>query len=112
MRRTLLLGFVVLALAACGGASAAKPLQVEFGMSGGNIRPQRFSVTVNGNLASELRSAFALDGVTNRNCPATLPDMASEYIRVDGRTVTVHGECEPPFQRLVQKLYGLAGAHG
>jgi hypothetical protein len=37
--------------------------------------------------------------------------MASEYIRVDGRTVTRHGECEP-FQRLVQKLYGLAGAHG
>jgi hypothetical protein len=33
-------------------------------------------------------------------CPKTLPDVAAEFIRVEGRTVRVHGSCIARFNRL------------
>ncbi len=103
MRRLAPAAVLVLALAACGGSS--KSLHVEFGTSGGNILPHAFSVSVNGNLAGDLRSAFASAGFVSRQCSGTLPDEATEYIRIDGRKVSVRGACEPRFTRLWNKLY-------
>jgi hypothetical protein len=33
-------------------------------------------------------------------CPNTLPDVAAQFIRVEGRTVRVHGACISRFNRL------------
>jgi hypothetical protein len=110
VRWLILLAVLALGLAACGGSSqAAKPVKVEFGTTGGNIRPQAFVLTVNGDLASELQKALGAGGLTSRQCAGLLPDAAAEYIRVGGRTVTVHGSCEPRFTGLWNKLYALRG---
>jgi hypothetical protein len=103
---------IALGLAACGGSSqAAKPVQVVFGTTGGNILPQKYALTVNGELANQLRKAGTPGGVLS--CKGTLPDVAAMYIRVDGRMVlTVHGSCDPSFTRLWNKLYALRGTSG
>jgi hypothetical protein len=111
VRRLSLIAVLALGLAACGGSSqAAKPLRVEFGIAGGNILPRKYTLSVNGHLASELRSAFGSGGLVSRRCSGMLPDVAGEYIRVGGRTVTVVGACEPRFTQLWKTLY--AGTHG
>jgi hypothetical protein len=93
----------------------------EFGRTGGNIRP--FTVTVS--KAGVVRTAGAapahiavvskhqlavLAGIASAvrfstipavtACPNTLPDVAAEFIRVEGRTVRVHGTCLKGFNRL------------
>ena len=39
-----------------------------------------------------------------RECARALPDAATLFIRVGGRTVRVHGACEPRFSRLWKTL--------
>jgi len=109
MRRFGALAVLALALAACGGSSHGfKPLRVEFGTSGGNILPQKFVVTVNGDLANRLRHQSG--GVLT--CKGTLPDVAAAYVRIEGRTFTVRGSCDPGFTHLWRRLYALRGAPG
>jgi len=105
VRRPLVLVLLALGVAACGSsapAPTAKPTEVAFGRGGGNILPQRFVVSAHGRLAAQVRAAFG--GLTSRQCPGTLPDLATEYIRFEGRTVRVHGNCEPAFSRLWNAL--------
>jgi hypothetical protein len=109
VRRLSLLAVLALGLGACGGSSrAAKPVQVVFGTTGGNIRPQKFVLTVSGNLAKQLSDQSG--GVLT--CKGTLPDVAATYVRMEGRTFTVRGSCDPEFARLWNKLYALRGASG
>jgi hypothetical protein len=109
VRRLFLIAVLALGLAACGGSSrTGSPLRVEFGTSGGNIRPQKFVVTVSGDLANRLRDQAG--GLLT--CEGTLPDVAAAYVRMDGRTFTVHGSCDPSFSHLWRKLYALRGASG
>jgi hypothetical protein len=112
VRRLLLIAAIALGLAACGGSSqAAKPMRVEFGTKGGNIRPRTFAITVSGSPANQLRKLGTPGGVLS--CKGTLPDVAAIYIRVEGRMVmTVHGSCYPSFTRVWKKLYALRGSSG
>lgn len=89
-------------LAACGGSPVTQPSRIEVGVTGGNIRPHKAVITLTGDRESRVRAAFA--GLTSRRCPGTLPDIATEYIRFEGRTVRVHGACEPAFTRLWNAL--------
>lgn len=93
----------------------------EFGRTGGNIRPftvtvsktgvvrtagaapahlavvSKHQLTVLAGIALTVRFS-TLPAVTA--CPNTLPDIAAEFIRVEGRTVRVHGACLKGFNRL------------
>ena len=92
-----------------------------FGRAGGNIMPFTVSIATSGRVTatgaapahttklSKLRLANlnravldsqfeAMPAVTN--CKGTLPDIASQVIRVGGRTVRVHGGCVARFNRL------------
>ncbi|HZR91753.1 MAG TPA: hypothetical protein VFA44_05015, partial [Gaiellaceae bacterium] len=72
---------------------------------GGNIRPLRLNVWRGSLVVSmDARLRRELPGLSSRQCPGTLPDIATEYIRFEGRTVRVHGNCEPAFTRLWDKL--------
>jgi hypothetical protein len=93
----------------------------EFGRTGGNIQP--FTITIS--KAGVVRTAGAAPahiGVVSKHqltvlagialavrfttipavtaCPKTLPDVAATFIRVEGRTVRVHGTCLTRFNRL------------
>ena len=93
----------------------------EFGRTGGNIQP--FTVTIS--KTGVVRTAGAAPahiGVVSKHqltvltgialavrfaaipavtaCPKTLPDVAAQFIRVEGRTVRVHGSCLARFNRL------------
>lgn len=116
---------IVATSAACGvSGSSTKPESVVFGVSGGNIAPfqvtiapdghvshtgavrpgrQRLSPARAASLSRRVQQEFA-GGLTSRRCPGTNPDFASSYIRAPGRTVTVHGDCEPSFTKLWQTL--------
>lgn len=48
-------------------------------------------------------------GLKSRLCPGTNPDVGSEFIHAYGRTVRVHGGCEPRFSRLWATLAKAAG---
>jgi hypothetical protein len=93
----------------------------EFGRTGGNIRPftvtisktgvvraagaapahipvlSKHQLTVLTGLALAVRFS-TIPAVTA--CPNTLPDVAAQFIRVEGRTVRVHGKCLKGFNRL------------
>src|SRR5437868_5157855 len=92
-----------------------------FGRAGGNIMPFTVSIATSGRvtatgaapehatMVSKLRLANLNRAVLDArfgtmpavtNCPGTLPDIASEVIRVGGRTVRVHGGCVVRFNRL------------
>ncbi len=108
MRRLALLALLAAVLAACGSSStstAAKSGPIVFGVSGGNVRPfhKEIPAAQAGSLQRKVRAAFAA-GLASRQCPGTLPDVATMYIRFAGRTVRVHGACEPAFTRLWNAL--------
>jgi hypothetical protein len=92
-----------------------------FGRTGGNIMPFTISIATTGRvtatgaapaharMVSKLRLANLNRAVVDAgfqtmpvvtNCPGTLPDIASQVIRVGGRTVRVHGGCVVRFNRL------------
>lgn len=54
-------------------------------------------------LSRLVRDDFAA-GLKSRLCPGTNPDVGSDFIHAYGRTVRVHGNCEPRFHRLWDTL--------
>lgn len=120
-----LLAAIVLAAASLAAVPAAGAVPhaaaFVFGRSGGNIIP--FTVTIAGSgsvhvqgpvkagrtslnaaqLKSLQRLAASLRFVTlpaQTNCPGTLPDIATTFVQVGGRTVRVHGTCVPRYAKL------------
>ncbi len=128
-----MLALLVAGLAACGGSSAATPAAIEIGTTGGNIIPTKAVLEADGHVQGSVLSmrghgpprhllpestvlsfdrqvgaAFAA-GLASRQCPGVLPDFASAYIAFKGKTVTVHGNCEPRFSALWNKLADATG---
>jgi hypothetical protein len=90
---------------------------IAFGQTGGNILP--FTVTIGAHGAvtasARIRAKPRIDAATQARlerlaklvrfaalpartaCTGTLPDIASGWIRMDGRTAQVHGGCSPRF---------------
>jgi hypothetical protein len=122
-KHALLAVVVLLALVPAAGASSQRGFA--FGRLGGNIRPYTVSVASDGRVhvsgaatagrakltAAQLASLdrvaadarfTSLPAMTN--CPGTLPDVATTFIRVGGKTVRVHGNCVPRFAKLFTAL--------
>lgn len=124
----------VAALLACGESAAsttANPIQIVFGIGGGNTVPSQVTIEPTGRIHSSgfmqptrhrltaaktaslsrlVRYEFA-SGLKSRQCPGTNPDIGWDYIRALGRTVRVHGNCEPRFQRLWTTLAAAVRLH-
>jgi hypothetical protein len=119
----------VAALAACGASSAStRPQRIVFGIAGGNVVPWSVTIEPTGrvrttgspsarhrlsrakvaSLVRLVRHEFA-SGLRSRQCSGTLPDIGSVYIVFGGRTVRVHGSCEPRFTRLWDTLARAVG---
>jgi hypothetical protein len=136
VRRLILLAVLSLGLAACGSSGTpatgpgqtGHPIQVEFGVTGGNIVPFTISISPDGKIneqgtlrvgkkhvasatVASLSDAVRSDlpGLSDRQCKGTLPDVGSRFIKADGKTVTVHGSCEAGFERLWSQLTAAAG---
>ena len=109
------------ALAACGGSAAVTRAPIVFGITGGNIPPYRVSIEPDGTVRGaghrqipparvrRLQQEIEQAHLTSRRCDGTLPDVASRYIRAAGRMVTVHGACEPSFERVWDDLAQAVG---
>jgi hypothetical protein len=124
MRRHVPLAAVVLlAFVPAGGASPQRGFG--FGRLGGNIRPYTVSIATDGLIhssgpvtagrmklsAAQLASLDRAVAATRfaslpamTNCPGTLPDIATTFIRVGTKTVRVHGSCVPRFSKLFTAL--------
>jgi hypothetical protein len=126
VRAVPLLAIVVLAAAAACGASAAANPPIRFGVTGGNLAGYKVtiqpggSVRIKGTLTTaadkitpaqvrRLRREIRHAHLTSRHCPGVLPDFASHFIELGGRTVTVHGSCEARFQRVWNDLVRTTG---
>jgi hypothetical protein len=93
---------------------------VGFGTYGGTLVPLRVTIESTGrvrwsgttlrlrrrlsqakvvSLSRLVRAGFAA-GLRSRQCPGVNPDFARHFVRALGRVVTVHGNCEPRFNRL------------
>jgi hypothetical protein len=115
VRRFALIPVVAAAAILVGPAASASP-GYSFGRAGGNIMP--FTVTISAagavkvsgpvkvgrahltasRLASIDSAAVGLAWAqVPKMCPGTLPDIASTWIKVGTRTVSVHGSCSPVF---------------
>ncbi|HET9114839.1 MAG TPA: hypothetical protein VFN33_01970 [Gaiellaceae bacterium] len=122
MRPALLLlaASVVAAVAAC-GASAGGRTPIVFGTTGGNLAGYHVTIQPNGSVrlrgrgwkfhkqirparVRQLRRDIRRANLASRVCPGTLPDFASKFIRVGGRTFQVRGGCEPRFRRVFDAL--------
>jgi hypothetical protein len=125
-----LVAAVAVAVAASGvAATSSRPHRIAFGITGGNIVPFTVTLEPNGrirhsgpraparhrlshaeiaSLSHLVRIDFAA-GLASRRCPGTNPDVASGFIRALGRTVTVHGSCEPRFTKLWATLMRTVG---
>jgi len=126
MRRVLPIAAVLLAVVAAEPAgSSVEPSGFAFGRSGGNIRPFAVAIANSGVVrtsgavtvlrkkltAAQLVSLNRVAIETSfeklpqaTNCPGTLPDVASTYVRVGARTVRVHGNCVPRYARMWRAL--------
>jgi hypothetical protein len=112
--RVVVLAAIAAALTGCGsGTTGHTP--IVFGITGGNIRPYRVSIQPNGSVrvrgaqrtarrqipparVQQLRHEIQRAHLGGRMCSGVLPDAAGRYIRLGSRTVTVHGDCEAPFE--------------
>jgi hypothetical protein len=125
VRRLAALVAIAATSAACGASGpSTRPEPVVFGVSGGNLAPYQVTIGPNGQigytghpkpwrrrlsraraaaLSRLVRQGFA-GGLTSRQCPGTNPDFAAGFIRASGRTITVHGSCEPGFTKLWDML--------
>ena len=115
-----MLAAIVATLAGCGASSTAHG-PIVFGITGGNIAPYRISIQPNGGVRGashrripparvrRLRREIEQAHLTSRTCAGALPDVASQYIRVGRRTVTVHGDCETSFERVWNDLAQVVG---
>jgi hypothetical protein len=93
----------------------------EFGRTGGNIQPFTVTISSTGVVRASGAAPKHLAVVSKHQltvltgiavavrfstipavtaCPNTLPDVAAQLIRVEGRTVRVHGACVARFNRL------------
>jgi hypothetical protein len=111
---------VAAALTGC-RSSATTHGPIQFGITGGNIAPYRVSIQPSGVVQGasrrqiapgrvrQLRREIEQAHLTSRECTGALPDVASQYIRVSGRTVTVHGGCEASFRRVWNDLAQAVG---
>jgi hypothetical protein len=119
MQRALAVGLAATALVPA--ATASQQQGFAFGRSAGNIRPFRVVISTEGTVRltgpvqigrmhltriqlGELNRLAATGrfGTLPRttSCPGTLPDVATTFIRVGPRTVSVHGTCLASFQHL------------
>jgi hypothetical protein len=115
----LLAVFAAAAVAAC-GASAGGSVPIVFGITGGTVVPYRVTIEPNGSVrvsrgwrvrkqilpmqARRLRTEIRNAHLTTRMCAGALPDFATSYIRLGGRTFKLHGRCEPRFSRVFGDL--------
>ena len=126
MRRAFPLVFLLLAASAAAPAEGTvAPTGFAFGRLGGNIRPYKVTIANSGvvrtsgavmvkrrmltnvQLATLNRVATETDFEmlpAATNCPGTLPDVASTYVRVGARTVRVHGNCIARYARMWKAL--------
>jgi hypothetical protein len=126
MRRAVPIAVLLLAIAAADPVGGAvEPTGFAFGRLGGNIRPYRVTIANSGvvhkfgavtvrRMMLTAAQLVTLNGVatqtnfemlpTTTNCPGTLPDVASTFVRVGPRTVRVHGNCVPRYARMWKAL--------
>jgi hypothetical protein len=121
VRKASVLAAIAAALTACGSSAEARTAPIVFGVTGGNIAPYRVSIQPNGGVRGAshrqipparvrlLQHEIEQAHLTSRTCTGTLPDVASQYIRVGRRAVTVHGGCEASFQRVWNDLAQAVG---
>ena len=125
MIRAIALAALALGLAACGSSGTPGASQIEFGVAGGNIAPYSVTISPSGDVrVSGTRQAsvrhvstatvaslasLAGRGLSSRQCPGVLPDIASRFVRAGGRTIRVHGTCEPRFELLWNRLVRAVG---
>jgi hypothetical protein len=132
MRRIILLGGLLAAICVYGSsASATVPHRIVFGIAGGNMVPFQVTIEPTGRIRASgplaptrrrlshatvislsrlVRADFGA-GLKSRLCAGTNPDVGSQFIRAYGRTVRVHGSCEPRFHRLWTTLAQAVGLH-
>jgi hypothetical protein len=130
MRRIIVLAALLGGFCACGSSAASTtPHRIVFGVAGGNLVPYQVTIEPTGRIRSTgplrprvrrlshakvvslsrlVRQDFAA-GLKSRLCPGTNPDVGSEFIHAYGRTVRVHGSCEPHFHRLWDTLAQAVG---
>lgn len=122
-RQPLLAAALLLALVPAAGASPQRGFA--FGRLGGNIRPYTVSIANDGRVrvsgpaaagriqltAAQLTSLDRATAVARfaslpaiTNCPGTLPDIASTFVRIGARTVRVHGNCVARYAKLFTAL--------
>jgi hypothetical protein len=126
MRRAVPIAVVLLAIATAASAGGAvEPTGFAFGRLGGNIRPYGVTIANSGVVHTSGAATVGRTKLTpaqlvtlNRvatetnfellpnatNCPGTLPDVASTYVRVGARTVRVHGNCVSRYARMWKAL--------
>lgn len=122
MRRVTAVALAAVSLAVIPAAAASRHVQTfAFGRLGGNIRPFRVAITASGGVhvqgpVTTGRTSLSpaqrktLEATANRvgfatlplstMCPGALPDVATTYVRVGARTVSVRGSCITRFTRL------------
>jgi hypothetical protein len=124
MRRHALLA-AILMLALVSAAAASPQRGFAFGRLGGNIRPYTVSIASNGRVSvSGAATAGAMKLTATQlaaldravavakfgslppmtNCPGTLPDVATTFIRFGAKTVRVHGSCLLRYTKLFTAL--------
>jgi hypothetical protein len=131
VRRIIVLAALLGGGCACGSSAASTTHRIEFGVAGGNLVPYQVTIEPTGrvrtsgpvetkvrrlshakvvSLSRLVRAGFAA-GLKSRLCPGTNPDVGSNFIHAYGRTVRVHGSCEPRFHRLWNTLAQAVGLH-
>ena len=119
----LLAAVLLLALAPAAGASPQRDFA--FGRLGGNIRPYTVSIASDGSVhvagsatAGRMKLTATQLATLNRavtqarfgalppttNCPGTLPDIATTFIRFGAKKVRVHGNCVARYAKLFTAL--------
>lgn len=129
MRRIIVLAALLAGVCACGSSAASTtPHRIVFGIAGGNMVPFQVTIEPTGRVRSsgplkptrrQLTHAKVvslsrlvrqdLPALKSRLCPGTNPDVGSDFIHAYGRTVRVHGSCEPRFHRLWDTLAKAVG---
>jgi hypothetical protein len=116
-----------LVLTACGASRETRARPLGFGLRGGNIVGYTVAIEAGGRVSiatgssvfhrripvrrvrqreRELQEAHL---ATSRVCPGSLPDIATQYIRLGGRTFTLRGACEPRFLHVWSALRSAVG---
>lgn len=116
-----------LVLTACGASAETRARSLGFGLRGGNIVGYAVTIEAGGRVSiargtSVVHRRIAVRRVrqltrdlqqahlaTSRVCPGSLPDIATQYIRLGARTFTVRGGCEPRFRHAWSALQGAVG---